>query len=75
MTLKEERICHNQHWYYASVYVMSDTLAKIKQISCSPFSVRFTLLELIFSRAKSMKIFALLLTTWMFQILREMIIK
>lgn len=75
MTLKGERICHNQHWYYASVYVMSDILAKIKQISCSPFSVRFTLLELIFSRAKSMKIFALLLTTWMFQILREMIIK
>jgi len=35
---------------------------------------RFTLLELIFSLAKNMKIFALLLTTWMFQILREMII-
>ena len=37
MTLEGERICHNQHWYYASVYVMSDILAKIKQISCSPF--------------------------------------
>lgn len=35
---------------------------------------RYTLLELIFSLAKNMKIFALLLTTWMFQILREMII-
>ena len=38
-------------------------------------SVRYALLELTFSLAENMKISVPLLTTWMFQILREMIIK
>ncbi|XP_052053173.1 uncharacterized protein LOC127695224 isoform X4 [Apodemus sylvaticus] len=36
---------------------------------------RYALLELTFSLAENMKISVPLLTTWMFQILREMIIK